>query len=224
MINIDNILNTATETVPWEYKLVDNILTSDVYNAIVEGTSVLRENAIVEDRDPNGLWMFKAKELGVSDEVIDLVMDLNIQLLQHHKEVLSQFSTPMNSNIGYFSIPRFNFIGPNVNGTIHDEGDSKTMAMVIYMVPERTQGTKLYTKEDYSTFVKEVEWKQNRAFVMCSNPGVTWHSFHSDNQPRMTLNFYYEKMEKMSYINNLGEDKMIWFYDEYAKGRVATSL
>ncbi len=224
MINIDNILNSPLITDPWEFKLVDDILTPDTYQKIVEGTSTLRENAIVEDRDPNGLWMFKAKELGVSDSIIDLIMDINVQLLQRHRDVLKQFSSPMLSKIGYFSIPRFNIIGPNVNGTIHDEGNSKTMAMVIYLTPKYTQGTKLYTSEDYNTFVKEVEWRQNRAFLMCSQPGVTWHSFHSDENPRMTLNFYYEKMEKMSYINNLGIDKLNWFYSEYTNNRVSIAI
>jgi len=224
MINIDNIFSSKIETNPWPYKLVDNILDQETFNAILKGTQPLKENAIFEPRDPNGLWMFKTKEFGVSSEIVNLIMDMNIQLLKYYKEVLDPFDNAMHSKIGYFSIPRFNFIGPHVDGTIHDEGDSKTMSMVIYLSPEKTQGTKLYLKEDYNSFVREVEWKPNRAFLMCSQPGITWHSFHSDNQPRLTLNFYYEKMEKMSYINDLGDEKMAWFYEEYSNDRISVSI
>ena len=224
MINLDNILNTPIIQDPWPHQLIDNILTDDAYAKIIEGAEILGVNAKAEPRDPNGLWMFKARELGVGQEVIDLVMKINKQLLLEHDKVLARYPKAMRSNIGYFSIPRFNFIGPNVTGTIHDEGDSKTMAMVIYLFPEKTFGTRLYTDEDYSTFVKEVEWKTNRAFLMCSDPGVTWHSFHSDDQPRMTINFYYEKMEKMGYINELGIEKMEWFYDEFAKDNICINL
>ena len=217
MINVDNILAAPVVQEPWPHQLIDNVLSQEAYDKIMEGAQILAVNAKAEPRDPNGLWMFKAKEFGVSDEVINLVMQMNKQLLLDHERVLAHYPKAMRSKIGYFSIPRFNFIGPDVTGTIHDEGESKTMALIVYRFPEKTYGTRLYTDEDYNTLVKETEWKPNRGFLMCSDPGVTWHSFHSDHQPRMTINFYYEKMEKMSYINDLGIDKMEWFYEEFAK-------
>ena len=91
-------------------------------------------------------------------------------------------------------------------------------------MPEKTFGTRLYTTEMYESFVKEVEWKKNRAFLMCSQPGITWHSFHSDNNPRMTINFYYEKMENMSYINTLSEEKRNWFYENLANNNLYVNL
>lgn len=224
MINIENILSTKIETYPWPYQLVDNILADNSFQIILDGTQILKEKAIFEPRDPNGLWMFKAHELGVDDKVVDLIMDINVQLLTRYKDVLALFDDAMHSKLGYFSIPRFNFIGPNVKGTIHDEGDSKTMALVIYLSPEQTQGTKLYTTQDYSSLAKQVEWKPNRGFLMCSQPGTTWHSFASDHCPRLTVNFFYEKMEKMSYINNLGDKELSWFYEEFANDRVSISI
>ena len=224
MINIDNILKTSIVKEPWEYQLVDNILTEETYKKLLHGGLILAEAAADEPRDPNGIWMHDAKRYGVTDDIINLIMKINGQLLKNHSQILSKYSDPMHSKIGYFSIPRYNFIGPNVNGTIHDEGSNKTMSMVIYLMPEETYGTRLYREEDYSTFVKEVEWKTNRAFIMCSKPGVTWHSFHSDHQPRLTINFYYEKMENMNYINNLGIDKMEWFYDQFIEEKLYINL
>ena len=145
-------------------------------------------------------------------------------LLTKNSDILKRYNSPMRSKIGYFSVPRYNFIGSNVDSTIHDEGPNKTMAMVVYLTPEKTFGTKLYKSENPTSFVKEVEWKPNRAFLMCSQPGVTWHSFHSKDQPRMTINFYYEKMENMSYINSLGDDKVKWFYDQFENDNLYVTL
>ena len=219
MINIQNILDARVMQDPWPHKIIDDILSKDIFSVICKEAAKLEQMAIHEPRDPNGLWMFKAKELGLSNEVIDLIMELNLKLLLSFNEVLRDFPYAMFSKIGYFSIPRFNFIGPYVNGSIHDEGDSKTMALVIYLSPKESIGTKLYKNENYSSLTKTVDWKLNRGFLMCSNPGVTWHSFHADSQPRMTLNFYYEKIEKISYVNNLDPQKADWFWKEYSLGR-----
>jgi hypothetical protein len=220
MLNIENILESPIITNPWQYQLVDNILTKESYDKILEGGKILAEAAAQEPRDPNGIWMHDAAKYGVPNDTINLIMDLNLQFLQNHNKVLARYQNAMNSKIGYFSIPRYNFIGPNVDGTIHDEGNNKTIAMVMYLSPEKTIGTRLYTEENYNSFVKEVEWKPNRAFIMCSQPGITWHSFHSDHQSRLTLNFYYEKMENMQYINNLGIEKINWFYNQFLEGKV----
>lgn len=219
MINIQNILDAEIVQDPWPHKIIDNILTDDAFISICKEAEKLQKLAIHEPRDSNGLWMFKAKELGLSKEIIDLIMELNVQLLSEYNNVLQDFPHAMSSKIGYFSIPRFNFIGPYVNGSIHDEGNSKTMALVIYLFPEHSIGTRLYKTESNDSLTKTVEWNPNRGFLMCSKPGVTWHSFHADSQPRMTLNFYYEKMEKIEYVNDLGDNKQQWFWEEYAKGR-----
>jgi hypothetical protein len=224
MINIENIVKAPVVDDPWEYQLVDDVLTKESYDKIVYGGLILAKAAAEEPRDPNGIWMHDAKKYGVPEDVIDLIMKINHQILLNHYQILSKYKSPMHSKIGYFSIPRYNFIGPNVDGSIHDEGSNKTMAMVIYLTPEETYGTRLYKEEDPSSFVKEVDWKTNRAFVMCSKPGVTWHSFHSDHQPRLTINFYYEKMENMSYINGLNIDKVEWFYNQFIEEKLYINL
>jgi|APGre2960657423_1045063.scaffolds.fasta_scaffold04400_5 hypothetical protein len=221
MINIQNILDAEIIQEPWPHKIIDNILTEDTFIVICKEAAKLEQLAMYEPRDPNGIWLFKAKELGLSDEIIDLIMELNVKLLSACNDVLQDFPQAMFSKIGYFSIPRFNFIGPNVNGSIHDEGDSKTMALVIYLFPEHSIGTKLYKTQSYDSLTSVIEWKPNRGFLMCSNPNITWHSFHADHQPRMTLNFYYEKFEKIGYVNNLEPQKTDWFWKQYSLSRNA---
>lgn len=219
MINLNNIISAPIILDPWPHKVIDNIFDLRILNSIIEGGNRLVENAAYEQRDPNGLWMFKAIEHGVDIEIIDIIMNINLKLLQNYSSVLQDFPNAMLSQHGYFSIPRFNYIGPNVIGSIHDEGDSKTMALVIYLTPEENLGTHLYKTSETSSYVKTIEWKSNRGFLMVSQPGVTWHSFQSQNSTRLTLNFYYEKFEKIPYIDNLTLEKKTWFWDEYAKGR-----
>jgi hypothetical protein len=224
MINLSNIINSSIIKNPWEHQVVDDFLTKESFNILTTGGKILPSKALHEPRDPNGIWMFDAEKYGVPSYIIDHIMKINIELLKKNSILLSGYSNAMHSKIGYFSIPRYNFIGPHVNGTIHDEGSSKTMSMVIYLMPKKTFGTRLYSTKMYESFVKEIEWKKNRAFLMCSQPGITWHSFHSDNSSRMTINFYYERMENMSYINTLSEEKRNWFYENLANNNLYVNL
>ena len=58
---------------------------------------------------------------------------------------------------------------------------------------ERTQGTLIYDKD--KNFVKEIEWKPNRALVFCKIPNTTWHNFvASSKSPRMSYNIFYQTL------------------------------
>ena len=52
-------------------------------------------------------------------------------------------------------------------------------------------GTLLYKspEQDYHNPTKKIEWKQNRTFIFCGIPTVTWHSFYAKNgsEKRFTL-------------------------------------
>ena len=81
----------------------------------------------------------------------------------------------------------------------HDENIAKIMSIVIYVSEEENYGTFLYKKhvekedESYWNPDKKVEWKQNRAFVFCGYPNLTWHGFAArEGCPRQTIaSFYY---------------------------------
>jgi hypothetical protein len=220
MINIQNILDSKIIQEPWPHLIVDNVLDDLTFTTL---SNVSRQlESIIKDlpRDSDGIWMSKLSDYGFDQSISDLMLDINQQLLKHHVPLLNKFPNAEPSPIGYFGIPKFNYIGPNVNGTIHEEGRVKSLATVIYMFPEQTYGTRLYTDDTVDSFACEIEWKPNRAFIMCNQADVTWHSFHSDHQPRMTLNYYYEKMEYMDYINHLPNEKKFWFYNELPNNKL----
>jgi hypothetical protein len=221
MIDLKKILESELHTNPWPYLVVDNVLTPDSFNRIYKISRKLE--SIVKDlpRDSDGIWLNKLIQYNFDYSDIEFILNLNFQLLNNHEELLKKFPNAELSKRGYFSVPKLNYIGPNVNGTIHEEGKIKSLAFVLYVFPEKTYGTRLYSTNEKSSFVTEVEWKPNRAFIMCNQQDKTWHSFHSEENSRLTLNLYYEKMEYMSYINNLPLEKKIWFYEEFPKGKIS---
>lgn len=224
MINIQNILDAEIIQEPWPHLVVDDILDSATFNTISNVACQLE--SVIKDlpRDSDGIWMSKLTEYGFDQSISDMLLDINYQLLKNHVPLLNKFSNAETSKIGYFGIPKFNYLGPNVDGTIHEEGRIKSLALVIYIFPEKTYGTRLYLDDTVDSFTREIEWKPNRAFIMCNQADVTWHSFHSDHQPRMTLNLYYEKMEYMDYINNLPNEKKLWFYDNFQNDKMFVTV
>jgi hypothetical protein len=226
MINIDNIFKTPIGTTPWEYQIVDNILTDDFYKTLVNESDKLKQVLSSQPIDQDGIWMFKAKKYGISQEVIDTIFNINQLLLKNATKILNQFSIKNVSDIGYFSIPRLGFCPPGAFGEIHDDGDTmdKTMIMVIYISPEKSKGTRLYSANDPNSFVKELDWKENRAFIFSPVKNVTWHDFVPGEQERVTLLFYYERIEDLSYINRLSIEKKEWFYDNFDNDNLLIEL
>ena len=74
---------------------------------------------------------------------------------------------------------------------IHQETVSKIWSSVTYITPETNCGTKMYTKEDKDTLVKEAPWKPNTTMIFAGVEGKTWHSYNSTEESnRITLNFF----------------------------------
>jgi hypothetical protein len=226
MINIDNILNTPVQTDPWEYKLIDQILDEELLEKITKEVVKISKFLDGRETDQNGVWLHKAIEYGFDPDVAEMILEVNKKLLHIAPKLMEKFSSTNTSKIGYFSIPRFGYCVAGQSGGIHDDGEfnDKAMIMVIYLYPEESVGTKIYTDDDENTFVKELEWKTNRAFLFAPVKDVTWHNFHANENSRVVLNFYYERMEDLSYLNNLSEDKIEWFYNQFASDNVSVEL
>jgi len=226
MINIDNIFDTPISQTPWEYQVIDNILPEDFYKNLVGDLDNLKSLLNSKPANQDGIWLHELIEAGVRQEVIDTILDINGLLLKNATKILNQFAVKNLSEIGYFSIPRIGFCPPGTVGGIHDDGDTtdKAMIMVIYISPEKSQGTRLYLKKDPKSFAKEVEWRENRAFVFSPVKNITWHDFISGDRERVTLLFYYERIEDLSYINRLSADRKEWFYENFNDSRLLLEL
>ena len=73
---------------------------------------------------------------------------------------------------------------------IHDEAAHKIISLVAYVAPDEGQGTLLYDKD--KNFVKQVPWRRNRVLAFAGISGLTWHSYETDQKPRLTINTFLE--------------------------------
>jgi hypothetical protein len=211
LLNVDGLLNNKVETHPWQYKIIDDILEKDTFDKIKRSIEKISNTEKDDEYYSDGIWPNDFKKFDIED-VYDTIITLSKEFLQLHKQILEQFDPYLKSNIGYYNIPKFNYSVNGLESKIHDEGINKTLALVIYMIPENSMGTKLYSGSEEKYFVKDIEWKPNRGFLMCSQPGVSWHSYKNTGLPRYTLNLYYEKIESLSNITkSFPEDRALWF-------------
>jgi len=99
---------------------------------------------------------------------------------------------------------------------VHTENIYKGITIVVYMSEEPNCGTELY--DNNLDFVKEIEWKYNRAFIMSgfnnqksALPGKsTWHSFKvKPNTSRRTFFGYTISSEESILNHSLYEDYYI---------------
>ena len=74
---------------------------------------------------------------------------------------------------------------------IHDEAENKVLSAVTYLYPTQGQGTLLY--DGNKDFVKQIPWKPNRTMIFAGETGVTWHSYKSTDNVRLTLNSFFLK-------------------------------
>lgn len=216
MINLENILNSPLENNPWEYKYVKNILSDEFYNLTAIELQKLENYLTEKEFNKDGFWLFELLKYGVSQSWIDKVFEINYTLLKNANKILERFKLSNTSKIGYFGIPRIGFCTAHVNDKIHDDGDDtdKSLIMTIYILPETCYGTQLYSDNNSNSFVKSLDWNTNQALVFAPAKNITWHQVKNGDQPRITLSFYYERIEDL-YINRLSKEKIEWFYSHF---------
>lgn len=71
--------------------------------------------------------------------------------------------------------------GPDYQHQIHDDIPKKLLSVVVYLNPEKNNGTFIHKDRDTPSPVGEVEWKQNRAFIFSRKDRQTWHSYAANH-------------------------------------------
>jgi len=219
MINIDNILKSPIITDPWPHQIVDNVFDDETFKKIQNVAMFI--NTLNDYDTPEIIWLNELLSLGVDSNIINTIVDDADLIVKNYQQISNYYPNKLTSNLGYFNNPRFGACPPNTINEIHDEGLNKTMALIIYVDPVESCGTFLYADNSEHSFKKEVEWKPNRAMIMFSQPNVTWHKYNSKDKPRITLNFYYEKIEALEHLkNNQDQEKMLWLYSMFGENKL----
>lgn len=219
MINIEAIKRTKIETDPWPHMVIDDFILPEYYQRI----STLAKDIVsnMEFHDKEILWMSDLIKFFNANDETDLIVDIADVIIKEYETISNKFDKRQTSELGYFNNPRLGISMEQSIGEIHDEGKNKVMALIVYLEPEESVGTLLYNNSNLDSFAKEVEWKQNRALIMFSIPNKTWHKFDSSNQKRLTLNFYYEKLEALEHVRKTFDyDKVLWLLDKFGQNKL----
>lgn len=219
MINIEAIKNAKVETSPWPHLVIDDFILPEYYEQISKFAKEIVSN--IEFHDKEILWMSDLIKFFDAEQEADLIVDIADVIIKEYGTVSEKFTERQTSQLGYFNNPRLGISMEQSVGEIHDEGKNKVMALIVYIEPESSVGTLLYSENSLESFAKEIEWKQNRALLMFSVPNKTWHKFDSSDQKRLTLNFYYEKLEALEHVRKtFDEEKVLWLLDKFGQNKL----
>ncbi len=219
MINLENVFSSPLISDPWDHQIIDDFFDEQTFKKIQEAAKIF---STLNDYDtPEIVWMNELEDLGVTKETVELIINEADSVAKNFNRISKPYRNKLSSKLGYFNNPRFGVCPPNTVNEIHDEGSNKIMALIVYVDPEESQGTLLYKDNDEKTFVKEIEWKPNRAFLMFSQPNVTWHKYDSKQSTRVTLNFYYEKLEALDHLLNSNSiEKLNWLHEQFLNDKL----
>lgn len=216
---VDNIKNSPIIFDPWPHKVIKNFLDNETFLACQNVANKIV--SMEEFHKKEILWMSDVIELfGLKDDV-EIIVNAADKLMDHVEEISKDFPERLQSKLGYFNNPRFGISMAAEKNEIHDEGNNKVMALITYIEPDENSGTLLYRENHEKTFVKEIKWEQNTAFMMYSIPNKTWHKFDSKDGVRVTLNFYYEKIEALEHLNKFSSVKQLsWLHEQFGKNKL----
>jgi len=228
MVNLENIYNSPIIQEPWEHKVIDDVLSENCYQDILDASKMLTKCA--KNGKTTAVWLNEISDLGVPQKTIDKIITASDEILKNLDKIISGFSKTNESPLGYFAMPKFGISGGNFTYPIHSESSHKTMTIVIYLTPEEEGGTLLYTGPEEKYLHTETGWKPNRGLLIATNGlnDTTWHAWkNKTGNPRVTLNIFCEKLECMevSMLNSSKDDykhysDLVWLYDQFGKNHL----
>ena len=176
---------------PWKHIIVDNLLDQESFTGLInyiesvyDFTKATKGYKELHNKDSNSY----ISNL-LCPKILEL-KDLLFDKLNYANKILP---------LEYYPVIELVICPPNYKyGRIHQDTDYKLMTTVLYVYPEISDGTEIYSREDRDSYFGSVEWKQNRAlcFVGQSNPEYqqSWHDYqNSKSYPRVTMNLNLSK-------------------------------
>lgn len=175
---------------PWAHQIVDNFFEASDFEKISQACLKLHDRYKDQVITADSCLSFAEVYNTIGEEVFNIILKSNRALLDNIENY------PISRTFDhYVSFPTFHILPPNISPQkVHDEAYDKSISVVVYLYPIVSTGTMLYASKDRSSFVKEVEWKINRAMIFCGKENVTWHDFYSREEPRVTLNFFVRRL------------------------------
>jgi hypothetical protein len=153
---------------PWKYAVVDDFLSQDTFNQIIEYS---KEKGADTPVTTLGTYTFK------EEKYKNLKQDIITQVTRFKELTFDTLNVPNKSLKDASVTPYLHIREPGHNFCVHADNWSKMFSLVLYLYPFEGQvGTEIYTPDSPKTaqLVTEVKWKPNRmlAFVPSNNPGT----------------------------------------------------
>jgi len=231
-MNINNILSSTLTIDPWEYLSVDNFFEETDFKKLQEQASLIGQQCVVDGQTSN-IWPCTALDYGMSQEVVDIIINNANTLLDNVDEITAKFSNYKKSTSGYFAIPRIAVTGSNFKYPIHVDSIFRALTAVMYISNGDYRGTMIYTGPNESDYHSDMLWKPNRAFVTCpvSSDDGTWHTWENRSTvPRITINISCLCIESFhtaidDLMSTQDKDKVLsWLLEEFNKGNLLRNV
>ena len=132
---------------------------------------------------------------------------------QYHLKAIDILKKYSSNKVDLYDYSEFHIveIGKNFSFPIHRDTPNKLLSGVIYLSPEKNNGTFLFSDKKGNN-AKEIKWKQNRALFFSRSENDSWHSYKADKQSnRLTLiyNLMTNDIKSVCKIEKLNYKKVV---------------
>lgn len=189
---LDKCLSGDVAMDPWPHQIIQETLNTELFEKLKQ-QCVDKFNFPTKELHHIFPRNYQEHGLDFYDETVDICK----KLLGNYKTLCGKY--PRHRTYPNLGINAHISITPPLpyKFHIHQEGLEKIWSSVTYITPENNVGTKMYTAQTESAFVKEAPWIPNTTFIFCGQQGQTWHSYESDQTcNRITFNLFIQKTRK----------------------------
>ncbi len=185
-------LETEVTADPWPHQILHDTLSDELFKKL-EQQCIDKFNFPTKELHHIFPRNYEEYKIDFYDETVDICKTL----LGNYKKLCEKY--PSHRTYPNLGINAHISITPPLpyKFHIHQEGLEKIWSAVTYITPEKNVGTKMYTAQTESAFVKEAPWIPNSTFIFCGREGHTWHSYESNqDKNRITFNLFIQKTRK----------------------------
>jgi hypothetical protein len=204
-----------------EIKIIDNFLKEEDFKEI--------ESLVLPLPKSDEIKIFHGKIFESSIFSSEFLSKESLQRFNdnYHQKAINLLKELCPEKIKLYSFSEFQLIltGKNYKFPIHDDTPNKLLSGVIYINPEKNNGTTFYESKNTMNG-KEIEWKKNRAVFFSRKERETWHSYEGDGiNTRVALVYNLMtndiksvcKVEKKNYLLSLLRFKLNPYFYRFFK-------
>ena len=170
---------------PWEFYIKDNFLPDKLYNSLLKIKEQEKHYKFVDQTIDNGKGI-SSTEYGDFPKKKSIGLSRDTRLTSEIAEVVESSIKPLLPE-KYFVVPDLVRCDPGYVYGKHKDHPLKYISIVVFLHPERANGTTLYGNNDKAY---TVGWKRNRAFIFLNSSHGYHYYTNTTNNRRFTLNIY----------------------------------